>query len=117
MQTLSLSLLLLALVSGCANIGRPFEFTGPQEIVIGQTTQKEVMRRFGEPFREGWDSGDVQWTYGQYRYDLFGNSNTKDLVVTFDKNGVVKSYNYNASTQDGKVKVLALEKDTKDATL
>ena len=37
------------------------------------------------------------WTYGYYRYRLFGASNAKDLVIRFDDAGTVKSYTLNTT--------------------
>ena len=43
------------------------------------------------------DDGDQTWTYGHYRYSLFGEAKTEDLVIRFDKDGVVSSYTFNTT--------------------
>ena len=96
----------LALLQGCATMGAPFLFQGPESIVVGKTTQAEVLTQYGKPFRVGFENGDTKWTYGYYRYKLFGTSNTKDLAVTFDKNGVVTDYTYSSSAPDEVSKAL-----------
>lgn len=90
----------LVLVQGCATVGSPFRFQGPDSIVAGKTTRADIVKRYGEPFRVGYENGNPKWTYGYYHYRLFGDSETKDLDVTFDKNGVVSSYTYSSSEPD-----------------
>ena len=101
-----LPVILLLALSGCATIGKPFHFKGPGEIKIGKTTQKEIMARYGDPYRVGYDGGSVQWTYCLYKYRVFGESETKDLIVTFKRNGRVSNYVYNSSLEEDKIKIL-----------
>ena len=106
-------LLLLTIVfflSGCATIGREFTFNGPNQINIGKSSQADIYRLYGKPFRVGYDNGDTMWTYGFYRYSLFGPSNTKDLVIVFDKKSVVKNYTYNSSLEEEKIRILVKDK-------
>jgi hypothetical protein len=91
---------------GCATIGEPFQFSGPEKLVVGKTTKAEVLKQYGDPFRVGFDDGDLKWTYGFYKYSLFGSSDTKDLAITFDKNGLVKDYTYSTSLEDEKNQIL-----------
>ena len=93
-------LLLTALLSlthiSCATVGRDFPEKHVTQIEIGKTTQEDVRRLFGPPWRTGIEDGLVTWTYGTYQYQLFGNSTGSDLVVRFDENGTVASYSYSA---------------------
>ncbi len=82
---------------GCATVGAPFQFQGPGSIVVGKTTQSEILNRYGKPFRVGFENGDTKWTYGYYQYRVLGSSDTKDLTVTFDQKGVVSDYTYSSS--------------------
>jgi len=84
----------------CATMGTPFVFTGPNTIVIGQTTKSDLLAKFGQPFRVGYENGKDKWTYGYYKYKVFGDSETKDLDVVFNKDGKVSSYTYNSSYKD-----------------
>jgi len=102
------SLLLLGIfvfIVGCATVGREFSFKGPDSIVIGQTTRASILKEYGEPFRVGYENGNEKWTYGYYKYRLFGDSDTKDLEITFDKNGIVNSYGYDSSIEEDKRKI------------
>ncbi|MCD6308468.1 MAG: outer membrane protein assembly factor BamE [Candidatus Latescibacteria bacterium] len=88
------------IAASCARVGRNFP-TGPvAKVKIGATTQADVRRMFGEPWRIGVDNGKKTWTYGYYRYSLFGETVTRDLVVTFRDDGVVDSYSFNTSEVD-----------------
>jgi hypothetical protein len=90
----------------CATVGNSFNFKGPESIVIGKTTKEEILKQYGEPFRVGYDDGELKWTYGFYKYRLFGSSDTKDLDLTFDKSGYVKNYTYATSLDEEKKDLL-----------
>ena len=93
-------IVLLGSVLGCATVGAKFPVEPVDQIVIGQTTRADVQRMFGNPWRIGVDDGDTTWTYGHYRYKLFGRAKTRDLVVRFDANGVVSSYTFNTTEHE-----------------
>lgn len=93
--TLATTMLLLS--SGCASIGHPFPSGQVSSIRIGETTQNDIFTTFGSPWRTGLDSGMKTWTYGDYQYNLFSDHSAEDLVIKFDKHGVVNSYTYNTS--------------------
>ena len=84
-------------LSACLTVGREFPTDEVGQLQIGHTTRDEVHRTFGEPWRTGLEDGRRTWTYGHYRYKLFGTTETRDLVVRFDARGVVVSYTFNAA--------------------
>ncbi|MGZ8190640.1 MAG: hypothetical protein ACXWTS_05355 [Methylococcaceae bacterium] len=88
---------LLLSLSGCASIGHEFPSGQVSAIRIGETTQNDIFTTFGTPWRTGLDNGMKTWTYGDYRYSLFNDSSTEDLVIKFDKRGVVSSFTYNTT--------------------
>lgn len=88
------------LYSSCATVGRDFPSERVDGIQIGKTTQTEIQEMFGSPWRIGIEDGLRTWTYGRYKYKLFGQSMSKDLVVRFDKNNVVVSYSFNTTEHD-----------------
>ena len=79
------SLLLAGVLSGCATVGAKFPVAPVDSIAIGQTTRTDIQRMFGNPWRIGVEDGKTTWTYGHYRYKLFGRAKTRDLVVRFDE--------------------------------
>ena len=91
--------------SGCASIGKQFNFHNKPKIVQNDTTQKDIFKLYGSPFRIGYDNGNLQWAYGYYHMGLFSETITKDLVIIFNKNKTVKSYNYNSSDEFDKMKM------------
>lgn len=101
------SVLLSIVLVGCATVGRDFSFQGPREIIIGKTTHLEVLNKFGEPFRVGYNNGKVQWTYGYYKYRVFGETEAKDLVITYDDHKIVGDYIFNSSLELDKFKIMA----------
>lgn len=103
LRALNLSLMLfagsigVAGLSGCATVGKDFAASRVVELKIGETTQNQVREMFGQPWRMGMEDGRHTWTYGKYRYSLFGPAETEDLVIRFDNNGTVRSYTFNTS--------------------
>jgi len=88
----------LALALGaCATVGHDFPVERVTDIRLHQTTQAEVRAMFGEPWRTGLEDGQVTWTYGKYRYALFSQASTTDLVLRFDAEGKVVSYSFNTT--------------------
>ncbi len=89
--------LAVALCTGCMTVGHSFPTREVRQIEIGKTTRDEVKSLFGEPWRTGLEDGESTFTYGHYRYSIFGEGTTRDLVVRFDSRGVVSSYSFNSS--------------------
>lgn len=83
--------------ASCMTVGREFPTAEVGQLQIGKTTRDEVHRLFGEPWRTGLEDGRRTWTYGHYKYKLFGETETRDLVIRFDPKGIVVSYTFNAA--------------------
>lgn len=97
--------LLIVTGYGCITVGSNFISNDFSWIRENRTTKKEVQKVLGEPFRTGVDSGMLTWSYGFYRYSLFGETRTKDLVIYFNKDGTtVKTYTFNTSFPEEKQK-------------
>jgi hypothetical protein len=93
-------LMLMVSTLGCATIGQEFNVAAVDEIVIGQTTRADVERMFGPPWRVGVEDGNPTWTYGHYKYKLFGRAKTRDLVIRFDDRNVVRSFTFNTTERE-----------------
>jgi hypothetical protein len=94
---LGLSALVLLFCASCVSVGREFPVSEVSEIRIGETTRNEIRAMFGSPWRVGLDDGQPTWTYGRYRYRLFRQTSTQDLVVRFNEQAVVASYTFNTT--------------------
>ena len=90
--------LCLGFCLACVSVGRDFPADPIPDLALGKTTQSEVKKTFGSPWRTGFEDGTRTWTYGHYRYSLFGSEYARDLVLKFDDSGVLRSYTY-ASTE------------------
>jgi hypothetical protein len=84
-------------MSACVTVGHRFDTDAVAKIVIGKTTQNDISKLFGEPFRTGVDSGDTTWTYVNYHFGVFGPQQATDLVIKFNAAGAVLSYAYNTT--------------------
>ena len=85
-------------LTACITIGRSFPTQGVPSVAIGRSTQADIQKIYGSPFRTGVEDGDVTWTYVNYKLRVFGQQCTQDLVVRFTANGVVKSFTYNTTS-------------------
>jgi len=92
-----LVVMMVLLTSGCATVGHEFPASQVSTIKIGETTQNDIYTTFGSPWRTGLDNGMKTWTYGNYYYSLFSDGSTEDLVIKFDKRGVVASFVFNTT--------------------
>ena len=92
-----LSVALIVSALGCASVGRDFPVENVSKIEIGETTQSDIINLFGPPWRTGLENGKTTFTYGKYHYSVMGGTSTSDLVIRFDQNNVVESYNFNTN--------------------
>ena len=87
-----LAALSLPLISCMPSIGRPFPVYQVRQIEIDKTTKAEIRQMFGDPWRTGLEDGFRTWTYGEYSMKM-----TRDLVIRFNDQDVVKSYSFSSS--------------------
>ena len=95
-RKLAIAAIALASVA-CMTVGDDFAVGKVTHIQIGKTTEKDVRQMFGQPWRTGLEDGQRTWTYGYYKYNLVGASQTRDLVIRYDDKGVVRSYTFNST--------------------
>ena len=86
-----------ALAVGCMTVGEDFAVGKVTHLKLGETSQQDVRQMFGDPWRTGLEDGQRTWTYGYYKYNVLGASQTRDLVIRFDERGVVRSYTFNST--------------------
>lgn len=84
-------------LTGCFTVGQEFAAGRVPEIKIGQTRKQDVHEMFGMPWRTGMEDGRPTWTYGIYKYALFGATDSQDLLVRFDPQGIVRSYTFSST--------------------
>ena len=90
---------------GCLTVGDDFT-SEVNWIARDKTTRKEVDQKIGQPFRVGFDTGLLTYTYAFYRYSVFRPTRTKDLTVRFNKDGTVNSYSFASSFDEDKSEIL-----------
>jgi len=94
------SLLVLLLAIGCGSVGKNFSSDKVQNIQNNVTTQSEVLDWFGVPFKEGTENTHTMWTYQFDKYNVFTKAKSKDLVILFDGNNIVKAYRFTSSIDE-----------------
>ncbi len=92
----SLALLTL-LAGGCVTMGRDFPTSPVKLIVNGKTTREEIRNTFGQPYQTGIEDGMETWTYYKIKYRGTKETTSKELHITFDKNGVVDSHSFTST--------------------
>ena len=93
LTTLTLLVALSLPVTGCMpTVGEAFPFYKVRQIEVDKTTMAEIREMFGDPWRTGLENGERTWTYGEYGVNL-----SRDLVIRYDDQNVVKSYSFSSS--------------------
>lgn len=86
-------------LTSCLTVGE--EFTSEVTwITANKTTKSEVERQMGTPFRVGYDTGLLTYTYAFYRYSAFRPTRTKDLTIRFKPDNTVDSYSFSSSFEE-----------------
>ena len=92
-------LVIVTVFIGCSpmTLGRDFPVDQVSSIEIGVTTRDDIRERFGAPWRTGIEDGMSTWTFGYYSYDFSGKGLGRDLMIKFNKAGIVRSYSFNTT--------------------
>lgn len=90
--------LMLVILAGCTTTtGKPLSDSFVNSIEIGETTIAQVKAEFGEPasFSKS-ANGDRTLNWGYSKVSGIGSVKTEGINVTFDSDGLVKDYKYQA---------------------
>ena len=79
-RRLALAAVLLC-AAGCITVGRDFNSAELGWLQGSRTGKGEVYRMLGDPFRTGVDQGKITWSYGYYRYRVFGETCTRSTTA------------------------------------
>ncbi len=93
------AMVITLILAGCGTLGKNFPVLHIGDIQNGVTTQSQILDWFGMAYKEGIRSGDSMWTYQFDAYTPIGKARSKELVILFDQQNVVKAYRY-ASNMD-----------------
>lgn len=87
----------LFLWMGCGTVGKDFPSSQVVNIKAHSTTKSQVLEMFGLPYKEGKQNGFSTWIYEKSMWSALGEKSSKDLIIMFDKAGVVNAYRYTSS--------------------
>jgi len=95
------SLVALVLLAGCVSlrIGREFPSPDAHWIIAGKSDRWGLQRMLGEPYQVGFENGDPTWRWLYVRRDPAG-AVSKDLIVRFNADGIVKTYSFTSNFAD-----------------
>ena len=94
---MGLVIVLMLGLASCGSTGRDFDTTHVTDIQNNSTTQAEIKQWFGKPFNTGHENNLEMWTYQFDGYSSVGKGESKDLIIMFDDNGIVKAYRYSTN--------------------
>jgi hypothetical protein len=94
-------LVALGLFAGCISIkiGREFPSPDAHWIVAGKSDRWGLQRMLGEPYQVGFENGDATWRW-LYVQREGATAVSKDLIVRFSPDGLVKSYSFTSNFPD-----------------
>ena len=90
-------ILIFLLTVGCGTVGNNFDSSQVRTIQNNATKKTEILDKFGPPYKEGVENGRVMWTYQFDQWNALGPAKSKDLVILFDENNIVRAYRYTSS--------------------
>ena len=99
--SLLVCLVALGLLTGCVSvkIGREFPSPDAHWIVNGRSDRWGLQRMLGEPYQVGFENGDSTWRW-LYVERLGAIAVSKDLIVRFSPDGLVRSYSFTSNFPD-----------------
>ena len=83
--------------NGCSTVGKSFNTSKVESIVNGVTTRSDIKKMFGEPFKTGIQNGQPIWVYEDHYYSIIRGETSKDLIIIFNSDGIVQSYQFMSS--------------------
>ena len=96
-QLKTVMFLVIFLASCYGTIGKNFDSSELKSIQNHVTSQEKIFEMLGAPFKKGIENGQVMWTYQFDQWKALGPTHSKDLVILFDKENIVKAYRYTTS--------------------
>ena len=88
---------IILMSNGCGTSGKSFNTSKVESIVNGITTRSDIKKMFGEPFKTGIQNGLPIWIYEDNRYSIIRKETSKDLIIIFNPDGIVQSYQFMSS--------------------
>jgi hypothetical protein len=93
------SVVLAVSLAACAGLTTGRDFPSPKpgaEIRNNTTTKADLLRMYGEPTQVGVKDGDQTWTWYYFKKGKDADL-SKQLEVTLNAQGVVKSYSFSSN--------------------
>ncbi len=88
-------------LAACSALSTGRDFPSPKpgaEIKNGATTKADLLKMYGDPTQVGMKDGDPTWTYFYFKKGSGKDGDlSKQLEVTFNPQGVVKSYSFSSN--------------------
>jgi len=88
---------IILISNGCGTVGKSFNTSKVESIVNGISTQSDIKKIFGEPFKTGIQNGQPIWVYEDHYYSIIREETSKDLIIIFSHDGIVQSNQFMSS--------------------
>jgi outer membrane protein assembly factor BamE (lipoprotein component of BamABCDE complex) len=120
LTNLIILLLIFGLFTFCATtykIGKQYSTEHVSRIIIGETSETDIITLFGDPWKTGILNGNIVYTYC-YEEIVFYNDDSVDkrgntLIIEFDQNKNVKNYYFNIPGKGPNLLSLTMHKKNK----
>ena len=117
LSNLIIMVLIVGLFTSCATtykIGKQYSTEHVAKIIIGKTSEKDIITYFGDPWKIGIINGNVVYTYC-YEEIVFHLNDSVDkigntLIIEFDENRKVLNYYFNVPGKGPNVLSLMMHK-------
>ena len=88
---------IVLVMSGCGTAGKNFNSSKVKSIVNGTTTQADIKKIFGEPFKTGLQNGKIIWIYENHHYSIINKNTSKDLIIILSPDAIVESHQFTSN--------------------
>ena len=120
LSNLIIIVLVVGLFTFCATtykIGKQYSTEHVAKIIIGKTSENDIITFFGDPWKIGILNGNVVYTYCYeeivFHHDDSVDKNGNTLIIEFDENKNVMNYYFNIPGQGPNVLSLMMHKKNK----
>ena len=88
---------IVLVLGGCGAAGKNFNSSKVKGIINGTTTQTDIKKIFGEPFKIGIQNGKPIWIYENHHYSIINKNTSKDLIIILSPDGIVESHQFTSN--------------------
>ena len=102
-------------------IGKPYSTEHVTKIIIGETSEEDIIGFFGAHWKTGIKNGNVVYSYCYeefvFHHDDYVDKHGNTLIIEFDEERLVKNYYFNIPGKEPYILSLLMHEEYKDRIL